>query len=418
MDVKLVNGSFYDTIKNQISSNRSGITISPQGFILDQRRAFFELVNPSTSTTTKTAVVEIDCSGLIISPGFIDIQLNGAFGVDFSVASSDSGVFCENVKMVEGRLPSTGVTSYCPTLVTCSARQYEQILGDFLNFTKAKAKIKTFSTSILGVHLEGPYFALEKKGAHNAKFIRTPKSTPLQVAYGQQIDSHISEGLVKIVTMAPELDGAEEVIGELVKKGVRVSMGHSMATYEEGIRGVEAGARLITHLYNAMPNFHHRSPGLVGVALGAVDRPFYSIICDGIHSHPATVKTAFTANPEGAILVTDAMSAMGLGDGEHNLGSMKVMKTGVRAVIKGTDTLAGSCVSLDYCLRKFIDFTGCSVADGLSTVTRNPAKFLGMEGEIGSLAEGRSGNIVLLDEKTLQVVKTFVGGKLVFDDCL
>ena len=97
MDVKLVNGSFYDTIKNQISSNRSGITISPQGFILDQRRAFFELVNPSASTTTKTAVVEIDCSGLIISPGFIDIQLNGAFGVDFSVASSDSGVFCENV---------------------------------------------------------------------------------------------------------------------------------------------------------------------------------------------------------------------------------------------------------------------------------------------------------------------------------
>jgi len=234
----------------------------------------------------------------------------------------------------------SGVTSYCPTLVTCSPSTYREVLPLFPDRQSDDDESGSSEARIIGLHLEGPYFAMEKKGAHNKNYITDPKTTPLKKAYGNDILQHLEAGKVKIVTMAPELAGGNKIIKQLSCKGVKVSMGHSMATCEEGEVGVEEGATLITHLFNAMPPFHHREPGLIGTVLGSRNnsraenengrvglgqgelyRPYYSIICDGIHCHKNAVNMAHNSHPGGTILVTDAMSAMGLDDGAHKLGS-------------------------------------------------------------------------------------------------
>ena len=149
-------------------------------------------------------------------------------------------------------------------------------------------------------------------------------------------------GNVKIVTLAPELDGAIEAIEGLTKEDVVVSMGHTCAALSEGERGYDAGAHLITHLFNAMPSFHHRDPGLVGLLGTTTRQPYWGIIADGIHCHPSSVKIAYKAHPKGAVLVTDAMCAMGLGEGRHKLGAMEVNITGTEAYLVGTNTLASN----------------------------------------------------------------------------
>ena len=258
--------------------------------------------------------------------------------------------------------------------------------------------------------------------------------------------------------MAPELQGSLSVIQTLTKEcGVAVSMGHTDATFSEGMDGITNGASLITHLFNAMKPFHHREPGLLGVIQKnhknkqhqqqyieetncytpestSFSNPFFSIIVDGLHSHPAAVKMAYNLNPKKLVLVTDAMSAMGLGYGTHSLGSISVTIKNEnnsnncndnkndnkhkdydkKATIAGTDILAGSVVSMDTCIRNLKKFTGCSTSDVLATATLHPAQVLKCEKDIGSLRVGSYADLVLLDDD-LNVVKTFVNGILVYD---
>jgi N-acetylglucosamine-6-phosphate deacetylase len=339
----------------------------------------------------------IDGNGMICAPGFVDIQLNGAFGIDFS--SPD--ITQEAVQRVARGLLAHGVTAFCPTVVSSLSPTYRAILPRFRRTPSSAAN----GAAVLGLHLEGPFMHPDKKGAHDIAAIHAPEKGLQSV-----MDCYGTLDNVSIVTLAPELPGSLDAIKALHALGVVVSSGHCMADIRTAALAKKQGANLITHLFNAMPAFHHRDPGLVGL-LGTMDQPYYGIICDGIHCHPASVKMAYAAHKHGVILVTDAMAALGLEPGLHKLGQMNVQITTDRAVIDQTDTLAGSIISMDRCVRGFREYTGCSVEEALLAASLHPAAALGLDKKKGSLSFGADADFVLLDDD-LVVHATYVAGEL------
>lgn len=357
-------------------------------------------------------VLTIDCQNSILAPGFIDIQINGAFGVDFS----NPDITVEQINYVRRRLLSTGVTSFLITLVTCSRNVYHSLLEIYGNYVKNEQRNIIDGAIILGVHLEGPFFHASKRGAHNVDYIESSiisttgglkKECILETFYGSSI---LSNQLVKIVTLAPEIPGAMNIIQKLRNRNIIASMGHTNATRAEGKAAVKNGAKLITHLFNAMRSFHHREPGLLGL-IGEKTCHF-SIIVDGLHSHPSAVALAYNTFPHGLILVTDAMSAMGLADGKHSLGSMEVTKIGRSAKISGSDTLAGSVVSMIDCVRSLKQFTCCSLEQAISKCTLNPTK-LGIASSKGMIEVGKDADFVFMTDD-LHVMSTWVHGRQVY----
>ena len=340
----------------------------------------------------------VDCEGCIVAPGLVDIQTNGCFGVDFASPRVEE----RDVRRAAAAVLRHGCTALAPTLVSSSRELYRTLIPRYAAWTKAPP---AGGAAILGLHLEGPFLNEAKKGAHLAENI------PSSCAVGEMAERYGSLDGVVVVTLAPELPGAPAAIADLAKRGVAVSLGHSQATKAQGVAGVRAGASLLTHLYNAMPAFHHRDPGLVGL-LGLAEhdrRPYYSIIADGIHADPASVAIARRAHPGGAVLVTDAMAAMGLGDGDHTLGDdVQVTVRGLRATVRGTDTLAGAVVSLDECVRRFAEFTNCGPAAALNAASAHPAAVLG-DATRGSLDVGRRADVALFDDD-LRPVATYVAG--------
>eukprot|EP00466_Bigelowiella_natans_P016202 jgi/Bigna1/88397/estExt_fgenesh1_pg.C_310133 len=304
-----------------------------------------------------------------------------------------------------------GVTSFCPTVITSGQPQYKKLA----KLLKRRPGSRDHA-HILGAHLEGPFISQYKYGAHPAHLVREPDKGFSSVVemYGKQlIDS------TAMVTIAPELKGAQEAIQGLSQRGVIVSCGHSMADLPEAEKGLECGARMITHLFNAMQPFHHRDPGLVGLLGRREKKPYYGIIADGIHAHANSVRIAFKAHPEGAVLVTDAMGAMGLGDGLYKPTFVDV-DVAVESTIlyhrssaewMGTDTLAGSIATMDSCVRNFRKFTGCSIVEAIRAATLRPAEVLNMEKRKGSLSFGCDADIILLDTE-LRVVATIVSGEV------
>jgi N-acetylglucosamine-6-phosphate deacetylase len=259
----------------------------------------------------------------------------------------------------------------------------------------------------LGLHVEGPFLNPQKKGAHNAAYLRT--LDPEVVA---QCRDWSPESGVRLVTLAPELPGALEWASTLTGRGVVVSSGHSMATYAEALAGFDAGTRYGTHLFNAMPALHHREPGLIG-ALLTDERPAVGLIVDGIHVHPAAVQMVWKIlGKERLSLITDAMAAQGMPPGRYLLGDYEVVvdESSARLV---DGTLAGSILSLDAALRNLMAFTGCSFRDALPTVTTVPAALLGIEDRRGRLAPGLAADLALLTPD-LEVVTTIVGGRVVY----
>lgn len=286
---------------------------------------------------------------------------------------------------------------------------------------------------ILGAHCEGPFISFEKKGAHNQTMIQAAENgiTSLDKAYGPEL---IKSDTVRIMTVAPEIDGMLDVIPELVKRNITVSIGHSAANINQAEAGVKAGATFITHLFNAMQSFHQRDPGMVGI-LGASDlpqpgqperhplpsstspdsskpdpRPFYGIICDGVHVHPNSVRIAYYSHPRGCVLVTDALAGAYLKPGIHSLAGREVEVRGASgAYLKGTDTLAGSTVSIDHCVRNFRKFTRCTIIEAIEAATLHPAQTLGIQDIKGTLNAGSDADILFLDDD-LEIQRVFVRG--------
>jgi N-acetylglucosamine-6-phosphate deacetylase len=256
----------------------------------------------------------------------------------------------------------------------------------------------------LGIHLEGPFLSHEKRGVQPAEHLLAPSID----IFDRLIDA--AHGHVRMMTLAPELPGAAELAAHAAQRGVRVSLGHSNATAAETRTAISAGAVSATHTFNAMRALDHREPGILGAVL-TDDSLFAELICDGIHTNPEIVKLWWKAKgPERAILVTDAMSAAGMPDGEYQLGGFAVQVKEGRAMARGV--LAGSVLTLDRALANFVRFTGATIEQSLRLLSANPAAMTGLAHRAGSIAAGKPANIVAIDAQG-KLVASIVGGEQV-----
>lgn len=317
-----------------------------------------------------------DANGQSLVPGFIDLQINGAFGMDFTSNP-------ETIWQVGERLTHFGVTSFLPTIISSPPETTIKAQTIIHNGPPAGYH----GARVIGLHLEGPYLNPEKHGAHNPDYLRLPEPE----VYNQWTPANF----VRLVTLAPELPGAIRAVQILVKHGVVVGAGHSQASLSHSQAGIEAGIRYGTHLFNAMPAIDHRQPGLVG-ALLTDQRLTSGMIVDGIHLHPVTLNFAWQAlGAQRTNLVTDATAALGMPPGEYQLGGRTVYVDGSTAKLADA-TLAGSLLSLDQALRNLLKFTGCSLEEALLTITQVPARLLRLDSSLGSLAVGTKADLVLL----------------------
>ncbi|KAF2883686.1 hypothetical protein ILUMI_22501 [Ignelater luminosus] len=366
------------------------------GKIINPEKVFFD--------EKITADEKIDCKGAIIAPGFIDIQINGAFGIDFSYNTDKVE---EGVQYVSKGLLEHGVTSFCPTVVTSPREVYHNVLPRISKRAGGK-----HGSTILGIHVEGPFINVEKKGAHPSQFIRD-----LNEGFSSVLDTYGSLDNIKIVTLAPELKNADRVIQKLTSLNISVSVGHSIGNLKDGEEAVRNGAILITHLFNAMLPFHHRDPGLVGL-LASNKIPqnrivYFGIIADGIHTHPSALRIAYRTHSDGLILVTDAISAMGLQEGKHNIGQLSVEIREGKAYITGTNTLCGSIATMNQCVKLFKEATGCPIEYALEAASLHPALALGISDKKGTLNFGSDADFVLLDDG-LNLLSTWIAGECVY----
>ncbi|KAK5715346.1 hypothetical protein LTR17_016780 [Elasticomyces elasticus] len=349
----------------------------------------------------------INLDGAILSPGFLELQTNGLRGFHFT-HFDNKATYSQKLEEVARYLPQTGVTGFYPTIPTVHSDEFKRILPSL-----APRDIINGAT-VLGAHAEGPYLHPSKKGAHNASLFQLPSTPPTEI-YGSTASSN---SVLKIVTLAPELEGTPSLIHSLTANGIRVSLGHSSATYPQGLAAVKAGATCLTHTLNAMAPLHHRDPGLAGLVTASssdIYSPYFSIIADGNHLHPSVATMLFRSNPEKCILTTDSIELAGLPDGTypgHAQIPFKQTKIGTRVVIEGTETLIGGCAGLDECVRNLVRWSGCSVAGAVRCVTENVASLMGEEGR-GKLEVGRRADFVVMGDGG-DVRGTWVAGRKVW----
>jgi N-acetylglucosamine-6-phosphate deacetylase len=323
--------------------------------------------------------------GLTVVPGYIDLQVNGAFGYDFTENPT-------SIWAVGARLPEQGVTSFCPTIITSPP---DRIVAAQAAIANRPAGYR--GAEPIGLHIEGPYLSATKRGTH-----------PLELLVPHAPDRFDTTD-VAVVTVAPEITGVLDFIKELVANGVVVSLGHSNGTSDEATLAIDAGASLGTHILNAMAPMTGRDPGLAGVLM-TDPRTHFGVIADGIHLAPEMLRLAWSSAPDRLVLVTDAIAATGMPEGGYEIGGISVtVKDG--AVRNSEGSLAGSVLTLNRAVEVLMDTTGASLSDSVATATSNPAHALGRD-DLGTLDVGALGDVTLLDG--LEVVATIVRGNIVF----
>jgi N-acetylglucosamine-6-phosphate deacetylase len=324
-------------------------------------------------------------------PAYVNIHVHGAVGHDVMEGTPQA------LQAVGAALAGHGVGAYYPTTVTSSTeetlRALDMIAGVIEREPSANAAVP------LGIHLEGPFLSPAKRGAHTAALLVQP-SIALFDRFWQAARGHI-----RILTIAPELSSALELIEHASRLGVVCSLGHSDATLVQAEAGARAGARSATHTFNAMRSLDHRDPGIAAYVLDN-DALFAEIICDGIHVDPAMVRLFFKAKGvEKSVLITDGMSATGMPDGKYKLGDLDVEVAHGRCTTAGSPgVLAGSVLAMDQAVRNFSVFTNTNIAVGAQLAARNPARLMGLDRDWGCLEEGREANLVVLspDGHTVQ----------------
>jgi N-acetylglucosamine-6-phosphate deacetylase len=327
-------------------------------------------------------------------PGFVDLQVNGAFGVD--VATEPSRL----VELSEALL-STGTTAYLPTVISSPESLYEEVLP---RLAAAIAKPSS-GAEPLGLHLEGPFINMGKRGAHAAAHIVPPDP--------EMLLRLLDLGPARMITIAPELEGADELMTLASRSGVVVSAGHSDVPFELAYEALDASVAGVTHLFNAMSAMHHREPGLPGAAF-AHPRAVCGLVADGHHVHPEMVGLAFRMlGPDRIYLTTDSIAAAGMGDGEYRLATRTVyMDGGVPRL--GSGAIAGSVLTMSEAFRNVLAFTGCTVPEAARMASTTPARLVGEGRRRGRLTPGYAADVAVL-APDLSVETVWRGGKLVYE---
>ena len=335
----------------------------------------------------------IDAEGLYALPGLLDLHFHGAVGHDFCDASDEA------IQALADFEASKGVLAICPATMTYS----EEILGGIMDAAAAHKNGR--GADLVGINMEGPFISPDKIGAQNPKYLHKA-----DVDMFRRLQERAG-GLIKLVDMAPEEDGALDFIARC-RGEVRISIAHTCTSYETAKKAFAAGASHMTHLYNAMPGITHREPGPIIAALE--DHAEVELITDGVHIHPAMVR--FTFNTFGAdrvVLIADSMMACGLPDGQYSLGGQAVTVKGPRATLtEHPGVIAGSATCLYDCMRRAVLDMDVPLVDAVRAASENPARSIGVDGDYGSLTPGRYGNVILADRE-LNIQKVIQKGRVI-----
>ena len=323
-----------------------------------------------------------------VIPGLIDLHTHAAVGADASDGSAGG------LERMSRYYAADGVTAWCPTTMTLLEPQLTAALAAVRDFRRPRDGARS-----AGVNLEGPFLSREKCGAQNPANLHAPDAALFHRL------NEAAGGLVRLVTVAPELPGAEAFIRE-TSRACTVALGHTAADYDTALRAFAAGARHATHLFNAMPPLGHRAPGVVGAAFDA--GATVELIPDGLHLAPTVLRMGFRLFGERTVLISDSLRCAGMPDGQYELGGQSVTLRGGRATLSGTDTLAGSSIHLMEGLRRAVSF-GVPLAEAVAAATGAPAKVLGLEGRLGALVPGGYADFVVLDA-SLAVRAVFLDG--------
>ncbi|GIV84671.1 MAG: N-acetylglucosamine-6-phosphate deacetylase [Candidatus Roseilinea sp.] len=334
----------------------------------------------------------IDARAHIVLPGFIDIHVHGAMDADAMDATPEA------LQVMARFFAAHGVTGFLPTTMTAPREAIEAALE---NVRRAMTGPPAPDAArILGAHVEGPFINPKQCGAQPTEFMRP--------ADPREYCPWFERGVVKLITVAPEVDGAMRLIEDARRFGVAVAIGHTDATYAQAQAAFAAGANQATHTFNAMRGLHHREPGAVGAAM-ANDAVYAQLICDNVHVHPAAMNVLYKCKgADRLVVVTDAMEATGLSDGAFFLGARRVLVQGGIARLED-GTLAGSTLTMDAAFRNIIAATGCSWVEASRMCSASPSRAVGLDDRKGRIAPGYDADIVILDAE-LRVVRTIVGG--------
>jgi N-acetylglucosamine-6-phosphate deacetylase len=357
-----------------------------------------ERVGRRAEVVKEPADVEVDVGGRIICPGFVDLQVNGGGG---ALLTEEPGQ--EALERMTRAHVKFGTTSMLPTVVTAD----EETMVAALEAVNAGTADFPAGSRVLGAHLEGPFINPNRKGAHDDHFIEAPRKD----LFERLLDA--AGGSLRLLTLAPELPGALELVGAARAASVVVAAGHTEATIEEAERAIEAGVSVGTHLLNAMRSIHQREPGVIGALLRS-ERAVATIIADGVHVHPAWLSLAFRAKgADGIALVTDAMPPVGADSLSFRFRGKEIsVREGACYAEDGT--LSGSVLSMNRAVRLMSDRAGVPLLEAVRMATATPARVLGLEDELGTLKPGAQADIVVCD-RDMTVCKVFVGGELAYD---
>lgn len=333
----------------------------------------------------------IDAAGCYVIPGLTDIHFHGCDGYDFCDATQQA------YEGIASFMLHHGVTSICPATMTVPLSQLDEICHTAAKFQtlQKQHRLSNSFSELVGIHMEGPFISKEKKGAQNDTDIQLPDSSLIE----HWIAS--SQGLVRLISLAPELPNALQVIQDSQGK-ILFSIAHTMADYATAAAAMNAGVRHVTHLYNAMPPFHHRDSGVIGAAFDTPDC-YVELICDGIHISAPVVRATFQLFSGRVVLISDSMRAAGKPDGCYTLGGQDVNVSGAHATL-ADGTLAGSVTPLYSCMRNVISM-GIPLEEAIAAATINPCRSIGIDDRYGSIFPGKKAHFLLIDQKTLEIKK-------------